>query len=329
MVTRVNRGHDSRGKWAFAAAAGFILSALFASAAAKDAKDGAAGTCTLNPGPVRTVVRIVDADTVLLDDDEQVRLIGALAPRSPDLRAGSQHWPPEDEAVGALRDLVLGKTVELAFANRRVDRYGRLLANLFLERNGERTWVQGSLLSSGNARAYALPGGTACLRELLAHERIAREAHLGLWANAVYGVRSAQDPPALLRLRNSYQIVAGRIAHVVQIKSRTYINFGEDWHTDFTAGMRAGVWRSRPEQARALAALEGKAVEVRGWIEYRNGPYIEITDLDQITPIDGTGRPAVPAPSPDAPSTSSDRSMTPPAPNEKRPVHLSPGALDL
>ncbi len=306
-----------------------ILLAQLVSAAAKEA---ATGTCVLEPGPVRTVVRVIDSETVLLDDNRQVRLIGALAPLSPDLGADSQPWPPEEKATAALSDLVLGKTVELAFAKRRADRYGRLLAHLFLERNGERTWVQGELLSGGNARAYGLPGGTPCLREMLAHERLARDAHLGLWASAVYAVRSAQNPPALLRLRNTYQIVAGRIAHVAQTKSRTYINFGEDWHTDFTAGISAGAGRAQPEQAKALAALEGKTVEVRGWIEYRNGPYIEITDLDQITPIDGNSRPTPPAPSADAPSTSSDRSTTMPSlpgPNEKRPVQQSPGALDL
>jgi micrococcal nuclease len=326
MVTRVKGVHEPRHKWPVATSMAIILASHFALAAGQDK---ATSTCTLEPGPVRNVVRVIDAETVLLDDDQQVRLIGALAPRSPDLRPGSQPWPPEENAVEALRELVMGKTVELAFSNHRVDRYGRLLANLFLDHNGARTWVQGSLLSGGNARAYSLPGSSSCLRELLAHERTAREAHLGLWASAIYAARSAQDPPALLRLRNSYQIVAGRIAHVAQTKSRTYINFGEDWHTDFTAGIRASVWRARPEQAKALAALEGKAVEVRGWIEYRNGPYIEITDLDQITPIDENARPSAPAPSPEAPSTSSDRRPVPPAPNEKRPVQLSPGAVDL
>jgi micrococcal nuclease len=326
MVTCVKRPGDHRQR-ASAGCAALLLLAHVASAAAADAANQ---TCTLLPGPVRTVVRVIDSETVLLDDNQQVRLIGALAPRSPDLRSDSQPWPPEDNAKAVLRDLVLGKTVELAFANRRADRYGRLLAHMFLEHNGERAWVQGQLLSGGNARAYSLPGGTPCLREMLAHERLARDAHLGLWASGIYGVRSAQDPPALLRLRNTYQIVAGRIAHIAQTKSRTYINFGEDWHTDFTAGVRGGVLRAQPDQATALAALEGKTVEVRGWIEYRNGPYIEITDLDQIAPLDGSSR--LPDASPESPSTSSDRSTTPrgePGPNEKRPVQLRPGALDL
>ncbi len=113
-----------------------------------------AAPCTLQAGETRAVVRIIDAETVRLDDDREVRLIGALAPRSPDMRPDAAAWPPEQQAEAALRELVLGNSVELAYAQARRDRYGRLLAHLFLNRNGQRLWVQGELLSNGHARAY-------------------------------------------------------------------------------------------------------------------------------------------------------------------------------
>ncbi len=304
-------------------ALGFLLAPLAITRAAENAH---VATCTLQPGPVRAVVRVIDAETVLLDDDREVRLIGALAPRSPDLRANAAPWPPEERALAELRDLVLGRSVELAFSGRHVDRYGRLLAHLFLNRDGERIWVQGRLLSSGNARAYGLPGNTACLHEMLAHERVAREARVGIWSDAVYAPRSASAPGALLRQRNSFQIVTGRIAHVAPTKSRTYLNFGSDWHSDFTAGISAGVLRAHPEWAQTLAGLEGRRVEVRGWIEYRNGPYIAVEDVNQIEPVDETPRPAH---TPGGPSMSSDRRVAPPAAKEKRPGQTSPGAINL
>ena len=65
-------------------------------------------------------------------------------------------------------------------------------------------------------------------------------------------------------------------------KARTYLNFGADWRRDFTAGIEARVLRANPEWAKTLAALEGRRVEVRGWIQYRNGPYIDIEDPSQI-----------------------------------------------
>lgn len=121
---------------------------------------------------------------MLLDDNREVRLVGALAPRSPDLTPSAQPWRPEEEATAALRALVLGRSVSLAWSGREADRYGRKLVHLFIERGGERVWVQGELLTGGHARAYGLPGSYACMRELLAYERVARDAGTGLWANA-------------------------------------------------------------------------------------------------------------------------------------------------
>ena len=297
-----------------------------AAALAKDKAD-APQTCTLQAGPIRSVVRVLDAETVLLDDHQEVRLIGALAPRSPDLSPSAQPWRPEEEATAALRALVLGRSISLATSGRLTDRYGRRLAHLFVEQGGERVWVQGELLATGNARAYGLPGSYACMPEMLAHERVARQAGSALWGNAAYAVRSARRTRELMRRRNSYEIVVGTIAKVAVTKARTYINFGADWRQDFTAGIDGRVLRANPEWAKTLASLEGKRVEVRGWIQFRNGPYIDIEDPSQIAPADETlpGR----SPPPAGAMTSSDRDEQPAPEKEKRPAPKAPGALDL
>ena len=119
--------------------------------------------------------------------------------------------------------------------------------------------MQGELLTSGQARVYGLPGSYACMRELLAHERVAREASRGLWANAAYAVRSARRTRELLRRRNSYEIVAGTAVKVAVTKARTYINFGADWRSDFTAGIEARVLRANPEWAQTLAGARRQA----------------------------------------------------------------------
>ena len=280
--------------------------------------------CELHAGPTRAVVRVIDAETVLLEDGREVRLIGALAPRSPDMSPNASTWPPEQQSEAALRDLVLGNSVELAYSAQRRDRYGRLLAHLFLNRDGARGWVQGELLRTGHARAYGLPGSFACMRELLAYERVARAAGAGLWSNAAYAARPAFRPRALLRQRNTYQVVAGRVAHVATTKSYTYVNFGKDWRTDFTAGIAAKLVRKYPAWAKTLAALDGKKVEVRGWIEYRNGPFIDVEDPSQIATVDDDARPQSAAPG--GPLLSSERGAPPQ--KRKRPAK-KPGAVDL
>jgi micrococcal nuclease len=308
--------------WALIAVAGAVAGGR----AEQPAK--ASETCTLVGGPTRSVVRVIDSETVLLDDQTEVRLIGALSPRSPDLSPSAQAWPPETRAIEALTALVGGKSVSLAASGRGTDRYGRKLAHLFVDENGERVWVQGKMLSSGNARAYGLPGSYACISELTAHEQDARSAGRGLWGSAAYAVRSARATRDLLRRRNSYEIVAGSVANVTATKARTYINFGADWRSDFTAGIETRVLRSNPDWAKSLEGLKGKRVEVRGWIQYRNGPYIDIEDPSQITPAD----PALPGRAPPPPSeatTSSEREEHPAPEKDERPAPTAPGALDL
>lgn len=242
--------------------------------------------CSLSPGPTRAVVRVLDAETIVLDDGSEVRLIGALAPRLPEVAAGAPVWPPERDAEAALSELILGRSVELGFAGRRTDRHGRLLAHVFLNSDAGRIWVQGHLLSHGHARAYGLPESTSCLTELLAHERLAREGRTGLWSNAAYQERGAYRTYELLRYRNTFQIVRGRVTNAAETKKYVYLNFGSDWRQDFTAGVPLRSVGRSPALLEWLKALKGRSVRVRGWIERRNGPFIEVTDPMQIEVVD-------------------------------------------
>ncbi len=115
----------------------------------------------------------------------------------------------------------LRRRVKLAFSGRRADRYGRVLAQVFLEDRGRGEWVQGTLLADGDARAYGLPESFGCARELLAHEAEARRNRLGLWNNGVYRVMSADRPGELMKLRGKYVRVTGNIVSVGRTKGAT------------------------------------------------------------------------------------------------------------
>jgi endonuclease YncB( thermonuclease family) len=234
----------------------------------------------LAPGPTHTVARIVDGETVVLDDGTELRLVGALAPRAMDADVEAGRWPPEAMAIEALRALALGKSVELRFgAGERRDRYGRRRAQAFLIEGGGRRWVQGVLLQQGLARAYALPGGGSCNLELLAAERAAREARQGIWSEAAYQVRPADRPAELLRYRASFQIVEGTIVSVGQTRGRTYLNFARDWRRGFSVALKRGDAGLLGEaHAGNLKDLEGRRVRVHGWIGASNGaPVIDLS----------------------------------------------------
>lgn len=243
--------------------------------------------CALKPGPIRTVARIIDGETVGLDDGREVRLIGALAPRARDAGAEPDAWPLEEAAKTTLAELTLGKTVELAYGTASSDRYGRELAHLFAQdETGRRIWVQGEMLQLGFARAYALPGDDACLTTLIANEAIGRTVGAGIWTSPIYRVREAGTAKALRAARSSFQIVRGTVTSVSQSKSTTYLNFGADWREDFTVAVPRTVLRSDPARATELQNLTGKSVEVRGWIERRNGPAIRLTSLASLKVLD-------------------------------------------
>jgi hypothetical protein len=128
-------------------------------------------------------------------------------PRALDVGAQPGTWPMETAAAQALQALVLGKTIEVRFAGERNDRYGRLKGHAFIRTDDSAGWVQGLLLGMGLARAYTLAAHRACAAELLAAERSAREARLGLWAEAAYKARQADPSAALLRHVGTFQLV--------------------------------------------------------------------------------------------------------------------------
>ncbi len=249
----------------------------------------ASADCQLEPGPYRTVTRVIDGETLALDDGSEAVLIGAMAPRARDAGATAGQWPPEENAIGALKTLVLGKTVQLTYGKSSRDRYGRHLAHIFVPDGADPIWVQGAQLAAGHARAYALPGDGSCLAALKAHEGLARATNLGIWSVALYRAIRADRIGQLKLARSTYQIVAGDVRSVTRLKSAAYVNFGADWHTDFSLRIPKTVLDSSPWSAN-LEALQGRSVEVRGWIERRNGPSITLAHPDELS-IQG-GEPA-------------------------------------
>jgi len=244
------------------------------------------------PGPTHSVIRVLDGETVVLDDGRELRLTVVLAPRALDAGAEPGKWPMESAASEALRALVLGKSVELHLAQESTDRYGRLQAHAFLIEGDERHWVQGALLQHGLARAHPLVGDRTCSEHLLAAERPAREARRGLWAEAAYQVRSADKPADLMRFRTTFQIVEGTIARVAQVREAIYLNFDRNWRRGFSVSLRRDGSATLGAFANNPKGLEGRRVRVRGWIDERGGaPVIDVSGGGPIEVLEAPARP--------------------------------------
>jgi micrococcal nuclease len=238
------------------------------------------GAEDLTPGPRAQVRAVVDGDTVILataiDGADQVRLVGIQAPKLPLGRRGFRTWPLAAAAKSALEELVLGQAVDLAFGGRRLDRHGRLLAHLF---TADGAWVQGALLRAGMARVYSFPDNRSRIADLLAEERAARAARQGIWGHPFYAVREADD---LDRHLSTFQVVEGRVAAAARVKGTVYLNFGNDWRTDFTVRLKSPARRLFRGAGIDPLTLEGRRVRVRGWLRRYNGPLIDATHPEQV-----------------------------------------------
>ncbi len=234
----------------------------------------------LRPGPAATVAAIVDGDTVVLaspiDGATQVRLVGIQAPKLPLGRKDFPTWPLAAEAKQALAKLVLGQAVSLSFGGTEKDRHGRLLAHLHRQ-DGD--WIQGRMLSLGMARVYSFPDNRARVAEMLTLEGSARRAGLGIWGHPFYAVIA---PVQAARAIGTFQLVRGRVLKAARVKGRVYLNFGDDWRTDFTVTLEAKARRLFRSTGLDPLALEGRWLRVRGWLKKWNGPMIEATHPEQI-----------------------------------------------
>jgi micrococcal nuclease len=84
------------------------------------------------------------------------------------------------EASSFTRKLVEGKKVRLEFDIERHDRYGRLLAYVYLE---DGTFVNGKIIDEGYAQAMTIVPNVKHAKTFLKLEREARQKGSGLWRN--------------------------------------------------------------------------------------------------------------------------------------------------
>jgi hypothetical protein len=210
-----------------------------------------------------------DGRSFRLADGREVRLAGIEVPSGP-------------AAQRALDRILASEKVVLRPVEPPVDRYGRLLVQAFVAKDGAEHWIQGEMLKNGLAQVGNSSGEAGCTRALLAEEVTARRARRGVWADSAYAITASDDLSALLARRGQFTIAEGKIWSVRESGGTIYINFGRTWSRNLTVTI---LRRNKPAfDAAGLdpKKLEGARVRVRGWIEERNGPRMEAVRPEQI-----------------------------------------------
>lgn len=120
------------------------------------------------------VLEAIDGDTLLLEGGERIRYLLADAPES--TGSAKDCFGPEAHAFN--RELVEGRQVTLVYGEGCVDRFGRLLAYVFVDGREVNTL----LVERGHACVlHVPPAGSARRAEFQVLENEARRAGRGVW----------------------------------------------------------------------------------------------------------------------------------------------------
>ena len=157
------------------------------------------------------------------------------------------------------------------------DRWGRVPARIIAAKDG--TDLAALLLRDGEALVDVGDADALCRPALLAAEREVRVARRGAWASVLL---AASDPEALAKEVGRFAVVEGRVLSVGERERRTYINFGHDFGRDFAVSISRRNWRRMQDLGLSAASLRGRTVRVRGIVEMRRAPSMEIVSRDMI-----------------------------------------------
>ena len=246
-------------------------------------QDRALSACRFEVAGTGKVRAITDGRSFILEDGREIRLAAIEVPLAP---AAGESGPRAEAGLAAraaLESMLASQSVvELRQDAAGADRYGRTLAMVYVMRDGARQSVAHEMLARGFARVSAHVGDRPCAEELLAQERGARRAKLGLWSEPYYVIVAAESGAQLAAERGRFTVAEGNVLSVRESAGTIYMNFGRRWSQALTVTIS-----KRDERVFAAAGVEPKRLEnrrvrVRGWVEERNGPRIEVTRPEQI-----------------------------------------------
>lgn len=224
------------------------------------------------PSPAR-VTKVLTAKTLELEGGDVVRLAAIQAPNR------ARHPQEKDEplaveAFDTLKKLADGQTVMLKPIGKERDRKNRIVAEASVDGQS----LQEAMLRAGMAWVYTFTDTRKLAKRYYAAEAEAEKAGRGVWGQAEYAVLDAAKAEGH---DGEFRLVRG-VPTLVAIKDgeRSYINFGDDWKTDFTLVIaRADLKRFDRDW---LESLKGKQIRVRGWLFTSGGPAMELTHPEQV-----------------------------------------------
>lgn len=129
------------------------------------------------------VTRVIDGDTIELEDGRRVRYIGIDTPEIKDSRKSVQCFARE--AMEKNKELVEGKYVRLGKDVSDKDKYGRLLRYVYIQ-GSEEIFVNDYLARQGFALVATYPPDVKYQEKFIEVQKEARVNNRGLWRECSY-----------------------------------------------------------------------------------------------------------------------------------------------
>jgi endonuclease YncB( thermonuclease family) len=256
-----------------------ILSAIVPAAPAH-----AAG-CSFAPQGDGRVAEIIDGRSFRLTDGREIRLAGIEpAPSEPAQSGPLSSDPDAANPAAALTAILAGRDVTLHGEDDTPDRYGRQTAFVFLA--DSETPVQSLLLAAGAALVSTEVADRECEAVLMSAEAEARQTKKGIW-NRSTAIKNAEISDDILAGVGRFAVVEGKVLSVRQSGTTTYLNFGRNWTRDFAVTIPRRALPAIEAGGVALKSLENRQIRVRGFVEARTGPRIELLRAGQIEVLSG------------------------------------------
>lgn len=211
--------------------------------------------CGQSSEPLLRVTKVIDGDTLRLEDGRSVRIIGINAPEiSRKGKPGQALGVEARRAAQAFVDKASGK-IRLGYELERQDHYGRELAHVY-DARGQSMAV--SLLHQGMAFPIAIPPNINQSRCLFAAQDKARSQRVGVWGH------TAWQPLSSIRLSlgdRGFQRVRGRVEKVT-INSSIWLEL----EGKLVVRIAKEDWRHFPQKPADWQKFKGVTLEIQGWI---------------------------------------------------------------
>ena len=218
-----------------------------------------------------------------LEDGRLLKLAGLDPPRpTPDN-------PEIDiDSSAKLAAWLAGKDIAFRLLSARPDRWGRFAAQVFASLGGSAAPAQPvaqAALTAGLARFEPDVAARPCRAVLLAAEATARAGALGLWADPYYAVIAADDHDSFAEKAGTSVIVEGRVFGVEHGPFRATLLFGQRWGRDFSVTILQRNLKIFGAAGLDLDSFKGRTIRVRGLLDMRFGPQVEVSSPEEIEAI--------------------------------------------